>query len=134
MSRGLTLALMVGAMAALMVSHAHTEPAAPAKPATNLQVLPQDMSPGALKGLMKQYERDLGVNCSYCHVEDRENGIVDYASDDNPRKHTARIMIAMLDEINSKHLGKLAGDRRYSLPVSCGSCHQGHANPQEFAP
>ena len=134
MSRRLTLALILGAVAAIMATRAHTEPAAPAKAATNLQVLPQGMSPGALKGLMKQYERDLGVNCSYCHVEDRDNGIVDYAADDNPRKHTARIMIAMLDEINSKHLAKLAGDRRYALPVRCGSCHQGRANPQEFAP
>lgn len=100
----------------------------------NLQVLPVTLSRPELRGLMKQYERDLGVSCSYCHVEDRESGIVDYAADDNPRKHTARVMIAMLEDINSRHLAQLGGDRRYAEPVTCGSCHRGRANPQAFAP
>ncbi len=118
---------------AAMVAFAKTgSPEVP--PSTNLQVLPETLSPSGLKTLMKQYERELGVSCSYCHVEDRDSGVVDYASDENPRKHTARIMISMLDDINSKHLAQLAGDRRYSEPVSCGSCHRGRASPQGFAP
>jgi hypothetical protein len=120
--------------AAAMVSDAKTESSETQAPATNLQVLPASISPSGLKSLMKQYERELGVSCSYCHVEDRESSVIDYASDENPRKHTARIMIAMLEDINSKHLAQLAGDRRYSEPVSCGSCHRGRANPQAFSP
>jgi hypothetical protein len=120
--------------AAAMVGFAGTGAGEASPPQTNLQVLPAGLSPSGIKSLMRQYERELGVSCNYCHVEDRDTGVIDYSSDDNPRKHTARIMIAMLDDINSKHMAQLAGDRRYSEPVTCGSCHQGRANPQAFAP
>lgn len=102
----------------------------PAKP-VNLQVLPQDIAPKALGALMKRYEKDLGVSCAYCHVENRDTGKVDYVSDENPMKHTARVMIGMLADINEKHLAQL-GDRRYAVPVTCGSCHQGRSNPPTF--
>ncbi len=98
----------------------------------NLQVLRRDMPPAKLGKLMKRYEQELGVSCSYCHVENRDTQKLDYASDENPAKQTARIMIAMLDDINDKHLAQLGGDRRYAVPVSCGSCHQGRANPPAF--
>lgn len=101
---------------------------------SNLQVLPAKSSRASVRGLMKQYERDLGVSCSYCHVEDRDSGFIDYASDDNPRKNTARIMISMLDDINEKHLAALGGDRRYAQAVTCGSCHQGRTSPPVFEP
>jgi hypothetical protein len=117
-----------------MLVLAPSDYAEPAKPPTNLQVLPASLSQFELRDLMKQYERDLGVSCNYCHVEDRDSGVIDYATDDNPRKHTARIMIAMLDDINGTHLTQLGGDRRYAAAVTCGSCHQGRANPQAFAP
>ena len=99
---------------------------------TNLRVLPAHSSRASVRSLMKQYERELGVSCSYCHVEDRDSGVIDYASDENPRKHTARIMIAMLNDINDKHLAQLGGDRRYAQPVTCASCHQGRASPPVF--
>jgi hypothetical protein len=107
------------------------EPAAPAKP-QNLQVLPDDIAPRSLGRLMKRYEQDLGVACSYCHVENRDTGKLDYASDENPKKQTARIMIAMLDDINERHLAQLGGDQRYGAGITCGSCHQGRANPQPY--
>jgi mono/diheme cytochrome c family protein len=99
---------------------------------TNLLVLPAQSSRASVRSLMKQYERELGVSCSYCHVEDRDSGAIDYASDENPRKHTARIMISMLNDINEKHLAQLGGDRRYAQPVTCASCHQGRASPPVF--
>lgn len=108
--------------------------AEPATAPTNLQVLPTHLTRAEVRSLMKQYERALGVTCGYCHVEHRDSGIIDYASDENPRKHTARLMIAMLGEINDKHLAQLGGDRRYAQPVTCGSCHQGRATPQAFEP
>jgi hypothetical protein len=101
---------------------------------TNLQVLPEMSSRASVRSLMKQYERDLGVSCSYCHVEDRDSGFIDYASDDNPRKNIARIMISMLNDINEKHLSALGGDRRYAQAVTCGSCHQGRTSPPAFEP
>jgi hypothetical protein len=79
-SRGLSLS------AAWM---ARADGAAEPGPPTNLQVLPAQLSRASVRSLMKQYERALGVSCSYCHVEDRDSGVIDYASDENPRKHTA---------------------------------------------
>jgi hypothetical protein len=99
---------------------------------SNLKVLPEDISHARLKRLMRGYESDLGVSCRYCHVEDRDTGIVDYASDENPRKQTARVMITMVDSINGDFLARLGGDTRYANPVTCGSCHQGHSSPLEF--
>jgi hypothetical protein len=119
--------------AAAMLAHARQAQTVAAA-ATNLTVLPPTLSKDDVRLLMKQYERDLGVSCSYCHVEDRDSSVIDYVSDDNPRKHTARLMIAMLEDINGKHLAQLGGDRRYSLPVTCGSCHQGRSSPPEFLP
>jgi len=98
---------------------------------TNLKVLPRDIPAASIGKLMKRYEEDLGVSCSYCHVENPQTQKFDYASDDNPVKETARIMIAMLNDINSKYLAQL-GDRRYAVPVTCGSCHQGQSNPPGF--
>lgn len=98
----------------------------------NLRVLPADIGVPQLGKLMRRYERELGVGCSYCHVQDRDTGKFDYASDENAKKEIARVMIAMLDDINNRHLASLGGDTRYAAQVGCGSCHQGRANPPAF--
>lgn len=116
----------------LVTGRAEDMPALPGDAPTNLQVLPKDLAPRSLDRVMKRYGQDLGVKCSYCHVENRETGKLDYASDENPKKHTARVMIAMLEEINDNHLARLGADARYAAGVTCGSCHRGRANPQAF--
>lgn len=98
----------------------------------NLQVLPKNLSRESLRSLMKRYSRELGVSCSHCHVEDPESQTFDYASDDKANKQTARAMIAMLNDINDKYLAQLNRDPRYSLPVTCGSCHQGQSTPLAY--
>jgi hypothetical protein len=97
----------------------------------NLQVLPKNLSGAEVGRLMKQFREDLGVACSYCHAESPQTQKLDYASDENPTKQTARLMIVMLNDINNKYMAQL-GDRRYVVPVSCGSCHQGQSNPPPF--
>ncbi len=98
----------------------------------NLQVLPKDMSGASVGRLMKRFEQDLGVKCSHCHVEDPQTQKLDYVSDENPRKQSARVMISMVSDINDKYLAQLGGDRRYAVPVTCGSCHQGQSSPPGF--
>ena len=98
----------------------------------NLQVLPKDMPSPKLGKLMKRFEQDLGVSCNHCHVENPQTQKLDYASDENPAKQAARVMIAMLNDINEKYLAQLGGDRRYAVPVTCGSCHQGQSSPPTF--
>lgn len=98
----------------------------------NLQVLSKNMSGKSLRKLMKQYSSELGVSCRHCHVEDSQTQTVDYASDDKATKQTARAMIVMLNDINDKYLARLDRDPRYSLPVTCGSCHQGQSTPLAY--
>lgn len=103
-----------------------------AKP-TNLRVLPKESSTADIKALMDEYGQELGVKCEHCHTQDSRTQRMDYASDDNPAKQTARVMIAMLDEINSKYLAQL-DDQKYPVLVTCGNCHQGQADPPSFEP
>ena len=100
----------------------------------NLRVLPKDISARELGKQMKGFEADLGVTCSHCHVQDTVTRKFDYASDENPDKTTARLMITMLKDINDKYLAELGRDRRYTVPVTCGSCHQGQSSPPPFEP
>lgn len=108
-------------------------PAAHLPRPVNLQVLPQDISEAELGRTMKQFRDELGVTCSYCHIEIPDTQKLNYSADDNPRKQTARLMITMVREINDKYLAKL-GDRRYTAQISCGSCHQGQSSPPGFEP
>lgn len=66
---------------------------------------------------MKQITVALGVNCGFCHV--RGN----FASDDNPRKLTARHMLEMTVKINQQFF---PGTRT----VTCYTCHQGEQKPR----
>jgi len=104
----------------------------PARP-KNLRVLPKDSSAADIKILMDRYGEELGVKCEYCHTQDPQTQKLDYVSDDNPAKQTARVMIAMLDEINTKYLAQL-DDQKYAEPVSCGNCHRGQTDPPTFEP
>jgi hypothetical protein len=98
---------------------------------TNLTVLPRNMSAADIVQVMARYTQELGVQCGFCHVENPQTQQVDFASDENPRKQTARIMIGMLNDINNKYLPQV-GDRRYAAPISCGNCHQGQTYPPVF--
>jgi hypothetical protein len=83
----------------------------------NLKVLtPDDMRAGA----MQQARQGLGVNCNYCHVQDR-------SSDENPKKLIARNMFQMTKDINAKFPdGK--------VHVTCYTCHRGAAAPLTAPP
>jgi hypothetical protein len=110
------------------------EPSFPHGKPMNLKVLPKDISEAELGKQMKRFEAELGVTCNHCHVEDPATRKFDYASDENPDKTTARLMITMLQDINDKYLAQLGGDRRYAVPVTCGSCHLGQSSPPAFEP
>jgi hypothetical protein len=113
------------AAAAIAATVAHGKP-------LNIKVLPKDISAAQIGKVMRRFETDLGVKCGHCHVEDPNTHKFDYASDDNPAKSTARLMITMLNDINEKYLPQLGGDNRYATHVTCGSCHQGQSSPPTF--
>jgi hypothetical protein len=132
MTRGRAAALAAGFLLLLGVATFAAEPDFPHVKPVNLKILPKDISEAELGRQMKRFEADLGVTCNHCHVEDPTTHKFDYASDENPDKATARLMITMVQDINNKYLAQLGGDRRYAVPVTCGSCHQGQSSPPPF--
>jgi hypothetical protein len=100
-------------------------------PVRNLKVLPANTSDVEVLQLMVRYGQELGVQCSFCHAENPQTQQLDLASEENPRKQTARIMMGMLSDINSKYLAQVS-DRRYAVPITCGNCHQGQTFPPPF--
>jgi hypothetical protein len=103
---------------------------APYKP-RNLKVLPEDTD---LRKVMRGYAGDLGVECEFCHAApDPVTHRADRASDANPMKETARFMIEMTDDLNTKYLAEMPS-RRYADPITCGTCHRGEKHPSIFVP
>ena len=100
---------------------------------TNLQVLPKNISSQDLMATMHGFTRDLGVHCTFCHVEDNRTHHPDFASDAKPEKSSARIMMRMTQDINAKYLAQLP-DHGEMMKVSCGTCHRGQSTPAEFIP
>ena len=138
------LALCSVSLSAHLVS-AQDSPASPAAPTarpprgprpnpTNLKALPKDITGDAVIKLMHQYEGDLGVECEFCHARNPETHRNDFASDANPMKDTARIMIKMTDDLNAKYLTQIIGDHKPENPITCGTCHRGMSHPEPFVP
>jgi hypothetical protein len=98
---------------------------------TNLKVLPKDTTGPQVIAIMRNFEGDLGVECSYCHAKDPASGRLNFASDANPMKDRARVMMKMANAINTEYLTQLT-DPPPMNPVTCGTCHRGMAKPSVF--
>ena len=81
----------------------------------NIQVL-KGIPSGQLIPTMEFISSSLGVECSYCHVQDH------FESDDKKPKQTARVMMQMMFAIDQNNF---EGRRE----VTCYSCHRGAATP-----
>jgi cytochrome c2 len=91
----------------------------------NVQLL-KDMPAGELLTTMDQvYGRALSQGCTSCHVRDQ------WASDSLGRKKTARIMIQMVNAINTEQLSKMPPNRTTGVTpkISCVTCHRGNGQP-----
>ena len=71
------------------------------------------------------YSRSLGVNCTFCHVEDA------WEREDSTRKQVARDMSAMVRAINDSTLPRIDGlkSKKERPIVNCTTCHRGQAKP-----
>ncbi len=113
-------------------------------PPKNLQVLPRDLTGAQVRDIMRHWAGDLGVECDACHAPyaDRRVGRngqpqLDFASDEKPEKQMARIMYTMTETIKKDYIPKVeALDTMGSpaAPVTCGTCHRGNLDPQEYVP
>lgn len=116
-----------------------TPPAGQARPRgprpapTNLKALPKDTTGDQINVIMHGFEAALGVECEYCHARNPETKRNDFASDANPVKDRARVMIKMADTINTQFLSQLNNPKPEN-PVTCGTCHRGVAHPTVFVP
>lgn len=100
---------------------------------TNLKVLPKDTTGPQVIAIMRGFEGDLGVECSYCHAKDPATGRTNFASDANPMKDRARVMMRMAHAINTEYLTQLT-DPKPEHDVTCGTCHRGMSKPAVFVP
>jgi hypothetical protein len=86
-------------------------------PHKNLKVLKEDQ----IRPVMGAMQASLGQRCNFCHVQG------DNASDENPKKLVARMMMEMVNDINSKFPDGKAH-------VSCYTCHRGKNMPDMTPP
>ena len=94
----------------------------------NLQVLPKDYTTQQVQVVMRTFTAGLGVQCNYCHVQDR-------SSDEMPHKVVARKMLSMEMAINDQFLKDVgepapAGQSK----VTCYTCHRGTEKPLTAPP
>ena len=86
----------------------------------NIQVL-KGLPESQLIATMEFFETSLGVECNYCHIN--EKGQWDPVSDIRPAKATARVMIKMVLDTNRNTF-------RGQMEISCYTCHRGRTSPQ----
>jgi Photosynthetic reaction centre cytochrome C subunit len=104
-----------GAIAELRKRIAGREDEPAEKVFKNIEIL-KGKKASVLPGMMAALTGLLGVNCSYCHVQDQ------WEREDKPTKQTARKMFRMVKTINKDNFdGKNA--------VSCWTCHRGNPHP-----
>jgi hypothetical protein len=105
----------------------------PAPAPTNLKVLPKDTTGEQIHTIMHSFSGDLGVECAYCHAKDDTTGRLNFASDANPIKDRARVMMKMTHSIDTEYLTQLT-DPKPEHEATCGTCHRGMAKPAVFTP
>jgi hypothetical protein len=83
---------------------------------TNLKVL-KGATGAEVSQIMRTFTAGLGVQCTYCHIQGN------FASDENPKKETARHMIEITKVVNAQFSDK-------KMHVTCYTCHRGEAEPK----
>lgn len=108
---------------------------------TNLKVLPKNFTGQQVHETMEGWAGSLGVHCDTCHQADPTNigpngrPRLKFEDDTKPEKAMARIMYTMTEDIKTNYVAKVAEmDKMGSpaAPVTCGTCHRGHLDPEAF--
>ncbi|HEY8062284.1 MAG TPA: c-type cytochrome [Gemmatimonadales bacterium] len=91
---------------------------------TNIKLM-KDTTAVQLLKTMDYYGKSLSVSCTYCHV-----GGGKWDEDTKEEKNTTRIMIELVNSINTGGLSKVPPNRNGQTPkISCMTCHRGNTNP-----
>lgn len=103
--------------------------------ATNLKVLPKDISHEDLEKEMHFYNKSLNVKCNYCHAASKDRpGKLDFASDSNAHKDETREMMRMTNNINEKYFQVHENSAQAANVVNCYTCHRGEEMPLVLPP
>ncbi len=100
----------------------------------NLKVLPEDIPSAELRDTMRAFSLGTGLRCQGCHEgegDDLRN--FDFASDEKDAKKTARLMLAMVEDINARLANELGQDAPALVQVQCVTCHRGQEKPRMLA-
>jgi photosynthetic reaction center cytochrome c subunit len=102
----------------------------------NLKVFPKDIPKPALIQAMRGFTQALGVRCEFCHVgEGNDLSKFDFASDERRQKRNARLMLAMVTDLNTNYLSEIPEPRPADkLAVTCFTCHRGETRPLTTRP
>jgi tetratricopeptide (TPR) repeat protein len=100
----------------------------------NLKFFPRTMTVRELMDRMRFFTFALGVRCQYCHVgqEGMPLDSFNFRSDDKRTKRTARVMLDMLQHINTEHLAMVPERPTPNVEVTCFTCHRGVARPRDL--
>ena len=95
-------------------------------PLKNLQVIPKDTPRGQVIQTMQAFATGLGVRCEHCH------DTADYSADTKPTKNSARAMMKLVDDINTKIPAAVSKTAADATRVQCVTCHRGLAIPKQL--
>lgn len=96
-------------------------------PPKNLQVLDKNITQEQLKSTMEGFTEQLGVKCTHCHILDQ------YEKDDLEHKREARKMVQLVQFMRANKARYFKDGVKEEL-ISCGTCHRGKDEPEEFVP
>jgi tetratricopeptide (TPR) repeat protein len=99
----------------------------------NLKVLPKNIPRDSLLTVMRGFTQALGVRCGFCHAavknsEGRDSLV--FKLDDKPEKRTARFMMRMVHDLDTKVLPDIPKKSDPPVMVRCVTCHRGSPLPR----
>jgi len=98
----------------------------------NLQVLPKNIRPDSLDKIMDGFNESLGVNCSFCHAENKQTKVMEAEKDSKPEKEITRNMMRMTMDINKNYFQfNEEVNATQVQAVACYTCHKGAAIPEK---
>ncbi|MBK9485876.1 MAG: c-type cytochrome [Chitinophagaceae bacterium] len=104
----------------------------PAGEFKNLQVLPKNITPDSLDKIMDGFNQGLGVNCAFCHTENKQLQQLEAEKDTKPEKEITRNMMRMTMDINKNYFqfNEEAVAQKVQA-VTCYTCHKGIPIPEK---
>jgi cytochrome c553 len=98
----------------------------------NLQVLPKNIRPDSLDKIMDGFNAALGVNCAFCHKENKQTKLMEPEKDSKPEKEIARNMMRMTMDINKNYFQFNEEVTVAQVQaVTCYTCHKGIPIPEK---